>query len=29
MSLFSQLLPDFAEKAKHAVNKRVNIATRP
>jgi hypothetical protein len=29
MSLFSQLLPDFPEKAQDAVNKRVYIATRP
>jgi hypothetical protein len=29
MSLFSQLLPDFPEKAEDAVNKRVYIATRP
>ena len=27
--LFSQLLPDFPEKAEDAVNKRVYIATRP
>ena len=29
MSLFSQLLPDFPEKAEDAVNKRIYIATRP
>jgi hypothetical protein len=29
ISLFSQLLPDFPEKAEDAVNKRIYIATRP
>ena len=29
MSLFSQLLPDFLEKAEDAVSKRIYVATRP